>query len=175
VALVHGFYPASSTERAHADVTVGSLAGERSYSKGADVGGMQVYFQRFLPGVFRVPEDFARSGELRGDGQGRGRGRDGGVGWRLRGEGGVVATHRMVVVIYKVGGGKMGVEQGQAADWCTQGFDGRCSGPNRGVTDWRLLRCRKVSVCKALTLNGDMKVGYLLSTSIDRLRSTCIL
>jgi len=38
VSLVHGFYPASSTKRSYADVTVGSLAGERSYSKGADVG-----------------------------------------------------------------------------------------------------------------------------------------
>jgi hypothetical protein len=62
VALVHGFYPASSTKRAHANVTVGPLAGERSYSKGADVGRVQVYLQRFLPGEFRVPEDFARGG-----------------------------------------------------------------------------------------------------------------
>lgn len=113
VSLVHGFYPASSAERANADVAVGPLAGERSYSKGTNVGWVQVYLQRFLPGEFRVPEDFARGGQLRGDGQGRGRGRDGGVcvDGRFGGEVGVVATHRMVVVIYKVGGGKMGVEQ----------------------------------------------------------------
>lgn len=102
VALVHGFYPASSAERAHANVTVGPLAGERSYSKGADVGWVQVDLQRFLPGVFGVPEDFARGGQLGGDAQGRRRGEEGGVGvwfgWRglLGGELGVVATHRMV-------------------------------------------------------------------------------
>ena len=43
VSLVHGFYPASSTKRSYADVAVGPLAGERSYSKGADVGWMQLY------------------------------------------------------------------------------------------------------------------------------------
>jgi hypothetical protein len=127
VALVHGFYPASSAERAHANVAVGPLAGERSYSKGADVGWVQVDLQRFLPGEFGVPEDFARGRQQRGDAQGRGRGEESRVGvgvwfgWRrrrLKGVGLVVATHRTLrgdLQGWRVG--KMGVEQRRAADW----------------------------------------------------------
>lgn len=72
MALVHDFDPVSSTERAHADITVGPLSCTKgAYGESSNVGRVEAGFEGFSAGELGVPEDVARSRELVGDRQGR--------------------------------------------------------------------------------------------------------